>query len=363
MSHYEQRLQEDVERIRGELGRIAEDVAEGLEAAVRSLLEGDRALAARVVLGDLPVNRAIRRLDAECHAFVARHLPSAGHLRFVSAVLRLSVSVERVGDYAVTLGRETAQLEGPPPESIAREIDAASERVIQNFRHAIQAFVSSDSELARATNQAAKSDETSGVRLFRELVEAAEVDSSPVADHFALLVILNRLSRVNSQAKNICEQTIFAVSGETKAPKTYRILFVDEKDNAYTQLAKAYCARAYPESALYASAGWDAAKALELRSKMFLEAHGYDTALAPLQLEELSPGGLEGFDVIVALSPRAFDHIQPLPFRTTLIEWDLGERPDTFDQDRAEALLRQAHEELIVQARSLLETLRGEGAR
>ena len=361
MSHYEQRLQEDVDRIRGELGRVAEDVAEGLDAAVRSLLDGDHLLAGRVVLGDLPINRAIRRLDTDCHAFVARHLPSAGHLRFVSAVLRLNVSIERVGDYAVTLGRETAQLGAPPPERIAREIGITAERFIQNFRDATKSFVLSDPDLARATNEAAKSAEASGVRLFRELVEAAKTDGSAVADHFVLLVILNRLSRVNSQAKNICEQTLFAVRGETKAPKTYRLLFVDERDNAYTQLAKAYCSRAYPESARYFSAGWSPERTLELRSKLFLEANGYDTAVAPLGLGDLESGIAE-FDVIVALSPGAFEKLQPLPFRTTLIEWDLGERPDDFDQDRAEALLRRAHEELIVQSRSLLETLRGVGA-
>lgn len=361
MSQYEQRLQDDVEAIRAELGRIAEAVAEGLEGASRALLEHDRKLAARVVLGDLPINRAVRRLDAECHAFVARHLPSAGHLRFVSSVLRLAISVERVGDYAVTLGRETAQLDGPPPEAIAREIETASDGVIRNFRDAMSSFVHSDPELARETIRRAKSAETSGVRLFRELVEAAKTDSSPVAHHFALLVIVNRLSRVNSQAKNVCEQTLFAVSGEIKAPKVYRLLFVDEKDNAYTQLAKAYCARAYPESAQYESAGWNAAEALELRTRLFLEDKGYETHVAPRRLSDLS-AELESFHVVVALSPGAAEAVGPLPYRTTLIEWDLGERPDSYDQDRAEALLDRAHKELIVQSRALLETLRGDSA-
>ena len=71
-----------------------------------------------VVLGDLVVNRRVRKLDSKCHAFVARHLPSAGHLRFVSSVLRLSIALERVGDYAVIIARELAQLESPPPQQV-----------------------------------------------------------------------------------------------------------------------------------------------------------------------------------------------------------------------------------------------------
>ena len=42
-----------------------------------------------VVLGDRRVNRKIRDIDHMCHAFIVRHAPSAGHLRYVSAVLRL----------------------------------------------------------------------------------------------------------------------------------------------------------------------------------------------------------------------------------------------------------------------------------
>ena len=56
----------------------------------RALLTLDRDLAYATVLGDKPINREIRELDRLCHAFVARHLPSAGHLRFVSSVLRLT---------------------------------------------------------------------------------------------------------------------------------------------------------------------------------------------------------------------------------------------------------------------------------
>ena len=70
---------------------------------MHALLTRDRELAAEVILGDLPINREVRAIDALCHAFVARHLPSAGHLRFVSSVLRLNVELERIGDYAVTI--------------------------------------------------------------------------------------------------------------------------------------------------------------------------------------------------------------------------------------------------------------------
>ena len=40
----------------------------------------------------------------------------------MSAVLRLDVALERIGDYASTIGREIIQLSGRPPERIVRDV-------------------------------------------------------------------------------------------------------------------------------------------------------------------------------------------------------------------------------------------------
>jgi phosphate transport system protein len=85
VSHYEKRLEQDVSEIREGVQRVGDEVRKALADSVRALLSGDRDLASRTILGDLPINREIRALDHRCHAFVARHFPGAGHLRFVSS--------------------------------------------------------------------------------------------------------------------------------------------------------------------------------------------------------------------------------------------------------------------------------------
>ena len=63
MTHYEQRLEEDVSAIRGRVQAVAKDVELGLENAVHATLTLDRPLASQVVLGDKPINRQIRAID------------------------------------------------------------------------------------------------------------------------------------------------------------------------------------------------------------------------------------------------------------------------------------------------------------
>jgi phosphate transport system protein len=106
MTHYEQRLERDLSRIKQHLASLAESIEAAVEDAVHALLTGNGKLANTTVLGDQSINRASRALDRMCHGFIALHLPSAGHLRLVSSIIRGNLSLERIGDYAVTICRE-----------------------------------------------------------------------------------------------------------------------------------------------------------------------------------------------------------------------------------------------------------------
>ncbi|MDX1429180.1 MAG: hypothetical protein R3282_02780, partial [Rhodothermales bacterium] len=91
MTHFEERLDKDISRIRHGIIGIAKAVERGLENALTSLLTLDDDLAYHTIIDDHPINRKVEEVDRLSHVFVARYLPSAGHLRFVSSVLRMNV--------------------------------------------------------------------------------------------------------------------------------------------------------------------------------------------------------------------------------------------------------------------------------
>lgn len=362
MSHYEERLEKDVGRIRGAIEEIAGRVGKALEDALHAILVGDRALASATILGDLPINRRVRALDRLCHGFVAQHLPSAGHLRLVSSVLRLSIALERIGDYAVTLSREQVQLSGPLPGTVLRDIELLGEQAVAMFHQSMKAFTESNAELARGTK--AMSDQVEGTfqRVFDDLLREGEERSRPIKDLFAALIILNRIGRVADQSKNICEEAIFAATGETKEPKVYRVLFIDEKNDSLSQMAALYARRAFPESGRYKSAGWRPADKLETRFELFMRDRGFDLeAVAPSDLALLRDE-VDDTHVVVSVGGDAWEHFPVLPFHTTLVHWDLGVDPAALDQERAEAALEEAFREIGARVGDLMRTLRGQGA-
>ncbi len=362
MSPYEARLQHDLDEIKKRIKRVSALVRTNLSNSLRALLREDRALANETVLADLPVNREIRAIDAMCHAFVARHLPSAGHLRFVSSVLRLTIGIERIGDYASTISREVSQLDRLPRAVVVRDIELIAEQAQLMFSQSIKSFLEGNADLARGTKVMESQIDLVFRKVFDDLLAEGDKGTSPVSELFALLSVFNALERVSDQAKNICEETVFSVEGKTKAPKTYRVLFVERGCDQAAPLALAFVRKAFPGSIAASAAGWAAAEDLADGLATFLEERGYGVAeLAPAPFD-LSGEELEALHVIIGLEKGISEHLPTIPFHTVYLEWDIPGLVAEARKGDASGDFETLHRVVGHKIRELVEVLRGEGA-
>lgn len=353
-SHYEERMEADLREIRRKLHKVSDLIEEQVHNAVQALLTVDRALAARVVLGDRQVNRRIHEIDHLCHAFIVRHAPSAGHLRFASGVLRLDVALERIGDYADSIGRELSRLSGPPPGAVGRDIELIAQQARVTLSQALEAFHEGDVEAARRAAGMADQTDYTLETVVAELLRAAEKQKGPLRDIFGLLRIINLLKRVAEQAENISEQTIFVQTGEEPPPRVHRVLFVDERNGAASQMAEAYANKAYPKSGRYESAGITPASKVDPALIEYMDNRGVDVrGSKPNQIESLSDRP-EHFHVVVLLEPGLRDRIGHVPYRTTIVEW-------TIESDGSD--LGELYQEVVVNVQDLMTTLAGPDAR
>ena len=360
--HYEERLQKDLSGLDERVAAVAETVEQALKNAVYALLADDHKRAYSVVLGDLAVNRAIRDIDRRCHAFVARHLPSAGHLRRVSAVLRLDVELERIGDYAVSIARETVQLSEPLPAAVGRDIDLLADQTRNVLHDAVRSFLGGDAELARATKSVAYEVERTCRNMLGNLLDDGERGGRSVRDLFALLIVLNRLGRIVDQSKNICEDALFAATGETKQPKVYKILFVDERNDCASQIAAAIGRKAFPNSGEYDSAGWNPAESNHPALLGFMERKGHSLDRTVGSSLVSTAHELDDYHVIVSLDGDVRDHIEPTPFHTIFLDWSVASSPVGLDNGDADRALDVIYKQVAAEIEDLMIALRGEGA-
>ncbi|MQM29775.1 MAG: hypothetical protein CRU78_04170 [Candidatus Accumulibacter phosphatis] len=360
MSHYEERLERDLSLIKQQASLLAKRVDDALATAVRALLSGDDKLAYATVLGDQRINAENRKLDRMCHAFIGVHLPSAGHLRLITAMMHANVALERVGDYAVTIARESVHLAKRPDALIKREVELLAGESRQMFKQAVCGFIDGNAEKARATMVMADQVERTFDVVFADLVTAGENFS--IEDLFAYLGVFNSLERVSDQAKNICEETVFAVTGHSKAAKTFRILFVDDDNTLLGPIAETIARKNFPEGGEFRSLGRQAG-AMRPEVVRLLQESGVDLDRHEPRALNLSLRDLADFHVIVSLQGPVKSYVDNVPFHTAALEWDVGgvvaaELPDEERRARYEALTR----EIAVQVSNLMSTLRGEEA-
>ena len=352
MTHYEERLEKDLAVVREKFAALAESVEQALTESVQALFESNDELAYSVILGDLPINRASRELDRICHKFFAVHLPGAGHLREVSAVIRANLEIERVGDYATTICREAVQI-GHPPEGIAAtRIRQMSEDAQGIFGRAVQSFKARDTEGARADIALASRVARGFSANFQEFVEE---DTLRTAERLYSLVIFNSLARVVDQSKNICEETVFAVTGQGKTPKSYRILFLDEDNSTLGPMAQVIARKQCPQGGEYFTASRAPADAYGEGLEAFLDGRGM--GLGPSFPKGLFPDDeLSSYHVIVSLQGPVKSYIEAVPFHTVALEWEIDSGTGASDTPDFESLYRQ----LALRVQDLMTTMHGD---
>lgn len=360
MGHYEERLEKDLTTIRKQVTEMAVLVEASTRNAMHALQTGNHKLASATVIADHAINRAMRSIDALCHKFIAVHLPTAGHLRMLSSVIRANIELERIGDYAVTIARESLQLSVPPLGRMTDELERVGNETQLMLSQSIKAFNELNPEMAKATMILEEQMENDLDIIYSELMSNDDRDS--VKNALAMFAVFTQLKRVADQAKNLCEETVFATTGDTKAPKVYNILFVDEDNSCQSQIAEAIARKNFPASGNYTSAGRQPAAELNPAMVAFLDSRGTGLAVgvrpAPL---DMTAQELSAQHFIVSLQGPIKNYFDQVPFHTTPLEWNVGPAPQS-DDEAGIKRLEELYRDTAVQVRDLMEALRGEGA-
>ena len=352
MSLYDKRLEADLLEIRARLRLVAEQVEDNLRHSVRAVLDSDPRLANETLVKDRAVNQDIRDLDHLCHLFVARHLPSGSHLRFISAVLRLAVALERVGDYSVAICRVARHMESPLPDTVRHNIGMMGEHAGKALGTALRGFLDGDPDSARVSRGIASQTAAVYPYAFEVLISAAESENCPARDLFGALLVFRLLQRTAEQAENTCDMTLFAVKGKRKKAKRFRILFLDVDHAMGSKLAELALAESYPHAGRFGSAGLEPADAFDSKLLGFCRRRGIvlPEGDAPRSFDEALDVGPH-YHVIVGLGVDPSRHFE-VPYRTAVLQWDLEE-----DGVTAETKTAALYRILMVRIRGLMTTL------
>ena len=98
---------EELTQLEAALQEEGDLVLRALRSALNALARGDEELADEVILFDDEVDRRYIEIEEGVQSLLARQTPVAVDLRFVLAVLRVNLHLERMADYCVTVAKLT----------------------------------------------------------------------------------------------------------------------------------------------------------------------------------------------------------------------------------------------------------------
>lgn len=198
-------------------------VIDQVGVAMRALLASETEAAQLVLSREPRINDLNRRIDREAFQLIALHQLVAGDLRFVRAISRVIIDLERVGDEAKKIARFALRVMGGEPKApvamVANSLRHMADLSGSMLRYAVRALDESDAALARsvvARDQELDAEFERGLRqLFTLVMEGEPYLRATIDTVFAL----KGLERIGDHAKNIAEQVSFMMGNETVASR------------------------------------------------------------------------------------------------------------------------------------------------
>jgi len=185
--------------------------------SVDALKRRDTEAARRLYAYDDVVNAKRFEIENDCIATIATQQPVMGKdLRLLASILEIVGELERMGDYAKGIAKICMMIGDEPHVKPLIDIPRMAEISVKMLHRAIGAFVARDVETARSIPQ--QDDEVDALynQVYRELVAIILTDPSTIDRANHLMWAAHNLERLADRVTNICERTIYVVTGELK---------------------------------------------------------------------------------------------------------------------------------------------------
>jgi phosphate transport system protein len=205
---------EELAQLEASLQEEGDLVLRALRSSLNALARGDEELADEVIRFDDEVDSRYVAIEEGVQSLLARQTPVAADLRFVLAVLRVNLHLERMADYCVTIAKLSKLVpEVDPGPRFIEGFEEMGSRCEEMIRVALDSF--GDRDLAGAESLV-DLDELID-RANRRVVERIlELGGDPEMREYGLrMVVVSRaLERIGDHAVDIGEQTAYLLTAE-----------------------------------------------------------------------------------------------------------------------------------------------------
>lgn len=203
----------ELSELHNDLLRMGSIVEKQIHLCIKSLAEKDEKLADEVIKNDDIVDDLMREIENKSIKLIAKQQPIATDLRFIFTCINIVTDLERMADHAVDIAKVTKRLKNQEYIKELVDIPRMGEIVSTMIKDGLDAYV--ERNLDKAYEVSKRDDIIDGIykSVFSEMLEFMRNDNTKIEQAAQFLFVCKFLERIADHVTNICEWTIYIVTG------------------------------------------------------------------------------------------------------------------------------------------------------
>ena len=212
--HIASAFDRDLESVQAQIMKMGGMVEDAIRLAAQSLETRDEELANQVRAGDKPIDALEELINDRAARIIALRAPTAVDLRLILSVIKISASLERIGDYAKNMAKRNSVLaQLPPVADSAGAIRRMCKTVEIMLKDALDSYVQRDANLAMDVIARDEDVDQMYNALFREFLTFMMEDPRNITSCMHLHFIAKNVERMGDLVTSIAEQVVYLVTG------------------------------------------------------------------------------------------------------------------------------------------------------
>src|SRR5512135_1982589 len=204
----------EIKQVKDEVLVVGSMVEQAIIDSVEALRKRDIEASKRLFAADKEINRRRFDLEHQLMIMIATQQPMAHDLRLLASIMEINSELERMGDYAKGICNINIRMGEAPLLKPLIDVPRMAQKGADMLHRALTAFVNEDVETARQIP--AEDDEVDALynQVYRELMTIVIGDPTTIERANWLLWTAHNLERFADRVTNICERTVYVVTGE-----------------------------------------------------------------------------------------------------------------------------------------------------
>ena len=209
-----------LQHVKDEVLLLGSMVEKAILGSVEALKTRDLKAAEKILAADKDVNNKRFEIENQLMILIATQQPMAHDLRLLASTMEIISELERMGDYAKGIAHINLRMGNEPLIKPLIDIPRMAEKATDMLHRALKAFIEEDVEAAKSIP--IEDDEVDALynQVYRELMTFVITDPKTIEPVNWLLWVAHNLERVADRVTNICERTVFIITGKMEEIKS-----------------------------------------------------------------------------------------------------------------------------------------------